>query len=419
MILPIDNKAQKFPKTLRFYYFNKEDGRRYIRDNRDDAGTDSDSTVIPKNYKLNGNLRDEQKFMVEKINNNCNGVIHMGTGKGKSWVIFDTVLKKRVRTLILTHNIATANDIYNDMKTLTDIKDEELGLYHSQTRKSFTGKIDVTTHSSFKNKRKELVGKYDMILYDECDYNLSFPKKQDYDCMVWALIMMDTKYLYWFTGTPYRAEGGKEVLERIFGDIWTYEGDKKYHHIPKITSINYTYKGTYLFESWHELRDEIMEDIVRVEKQVAVVEKLKGASNLVLVKGVAEAERLASMIPGSLLVHWQLGVKETKDIIWRIAAMDKGWQSMTIVWTIDKIGRGVNIRSLDTIFLFSPVRFRGTIVQAVWRILREFEGKTEVHVVDWNDKPILNKQANERTKTYGTEYGVEEDDIEILDANNF
>jgi hypothetical protein len=57
------------------------------------------------------------------------------------------------------------------------------------------GIIDVFTHSGFINSYSSL-GEYDMILYDECDYNLSFPKGYDYHCMVEGLILMDTPYLY-------------------------------------------------------------------------------------------------------------------------------------------------------------------------------------------------------------------------------
>ena len=36
----------------------------------------------------------------------------MGTGRGKSWVIYNAICEKRTRTLILCHNIQTADTMY-------------------------------------------------------------------------------------------------------------------------------------------------------------------------------------------------------------------------------------------------------------------------------------------------------------------
>ena len=48
----------------------------------------------------------------------------MGTGRGKSWVIYNAICEKRTRTLILCHNIQTADDIYKGIIKNTTIPKE-------------------------------------------------------------------------------------------------------------------------------------------------------------------------------------------------------------------------------------------------------------------------------------------------------
>jgi superfamily II DNA or RNA helicase len=90
------------------------------------------------------------------------------------------------------------------------------------------------------------------------------------------------------------------------------------------------------------------------------------------------------------------------------------WTGFTIVWTIDKMGRGVDIPPIDTLFMFSPVRFRWTVVQAVGRALRKFPGKTDVHIFDWCDLPLLKKQQQERLKDYQKEYKIDKKSFKFI-----
>lgn len=336
----------------------------------------------------------------------------MWTGRGKSWVIYATIADKWCKTLVLCHNIQTADDMYEWIIKNTTVNPQDVWLVHSKSKHPRTGVIDVMTHASFVKYYKELTNNYEMICYDECDYNLSFPSYNDYDCMVWALITLSPKYLYWFTGTPYRAEWGKEVLERIFGEIWTYSNE--YNFTPNITQIRYRYSWLYDFETFGELMQNLQELPERKEKQLWVYNSYKRKWNLILTKSVKESETINKLIPGSILLTGALDNKtlETNMDLIDKAIKDDVW--FTIVGTIDKIGRGVDIPPIDTLFLFSPVRFRWTVVQAVGRALRKYPGKSDVCIYDWCDMPILKKQQKERLKDYANEYGIDKSSFKFL-----
>lgn len=219
----------------------------------------------------------------------------MGTGRGKSRVIYDAICEKNISTLILCHNIQTADAMREGIIKNTNIDPKYVGLVHSKSKHPMTRIVDVMTHASFIKNYKKLSGYYGMICYDECDYNLSFPVRYDFDCMVGALIALSPKYLYGFTGTPYRAEGGVEVLNRIFGDVRTYCDE--YNYTPKITQILYKYTGKYDFETFGELMVNLNELEDRKQKQIKIFNENKRKWNLVLTKSVKESETINSLIP--------------------------------------------------------------------------------------------------------------------------
>ena len=395
---------QKFPKVLRFY--RKKDKSYYTF-----WGHKFTWGLLPE-YTLQGVLSEEQQYMAEKIRENDNWVIHMGTGRGKSWVIYNAICEKRVRTLVLCHNIQTADTMYEGIIKNTNIPENTVGLVHSKSKHPRTGIIDVMTHASFVKNYKSLIDTYWMICYDECDYNLSFPERYDYDCMVGALIALSPKYLYGFTWTPYRAEGGVEVLNKIFGDVRTYCDD--YNYTPNITQILYKYTGMYDFETFGQLMQSLNNLESRKQKQIELYKQKKRKRNLILTKSVNESNMIHSLIPWSIILTGELKWKELNESMDLISKSIDGNTGFTIVWTIDKIGRGVDIPPIDTLFLFSPVRFRWTVVQAVGRALRKYPGKTDVMIYDWCDMPILVKQQKERLKDYQKEYKLTKNDFNFI-----
>lgn len=395
---------QKFPKVLRFYTkINKE----YYG-----FGWDVVDRLCVYDAELKGKLTEEQLYMAKKIRENDKGVIHMGTGRGKSWVIYNAIVEKRCSTLVLCHNIQTADSMYEGIIKNAWVGPNFVGLVHSKSKHPRTGIVDVMTHASFVKNYKELVDTYEMICYDECDYNLSFPVMQDYDCMVSALITLSPKYLYGFTWTPYRSEGGVEVLNRIFGDVWTYCDD--YNYVPNITQVWYKYDWMYDFETFAELMSNLVSSDKRRDAQLELYRRGKRKWNLILTKSVEESKQLYSKIEWSILLNGTLNKKELENSMDLIDKAIKNGSGFTIVWTIDKIGRGVDIPPIDTVFLYSPIRFRGTVVQAVWRALRRFPSKVDVVVFDWCDMPILKKQQQWRLKDYAREYKINPKDFKFI-----
>lgn len=75
---------------------------------------------------------------------------------------------------------------------------------------------------------------------------------------------------------------------------------------------------------------------------------------------------------------------------------------MTLVATASLLGEGFDCPALDTVFLAFPIKFKGSVVQYVGRILRPTPGKTSVVVHDYvdSDIPVLASMFSERANGY-------------------
>ena len=66
------------------------------------------------------------------------------------------------------------------------------------------------------------------------------------------------------------------------------------------------------------------------------------------------------------------------------------------------VGEGFNYPRLDTLFLTSPISFEGNVEQYAGRLLRTYEGKTEITIYDYADShvPVFERMFRKRLSTY-------------------
>ena len=95
-----------------------------------------------------------------------------------------------------------------------------------------------------------------------------------------------------------------------------------------------------------------------------------------------------------------MGKKARRSVVEQLA--EPGLTGAVLVATASFLGEGFDCPSLDTVFLAFPMKFRGSIVQYVGRILRATPGKTLVMVHDYVDVevPVLARMYAERARAY-------------------
>jgi superfamily II DNA or RNA helicase len=89
---------------------------------------------------------------------------------------------------------------------------------------------------------------------------------------------------------------------------------------------------------------------------------------------------------------------------------EKDKKPIIIIWSIQKVSTGFDYPIIDTVFIYSSIKFEATVIQSVWRCLRKFKDKTKVQVILWNDT-ILAKQRTQKMQAIMWEYWVTKKDI--------
>lgn len=84
-----------------------------------------------------------------------------------------------------------------------------------------------------------------------------------------------------------------------------------------------------------------------------------------------------------------------------VAALNDG-KVMVLVATYQLISEGVDCQELSTLFLTTPIRFNGRLLQYLGRILRPAPRKAQARVFEYGDPVgVLEHAARARARVYG------------------
>ena len=117
----------------------------------------------------------------------------------------------------------------------------------------------------------------------------------------------------------------------------------------------------------------------------------------------AIANGLRDLDAEPLVLHGKMGKKARAAVIEQLRLPSAGG-GLILAATASLIGEGFDCPPLDTLFLAFPIRFKGSVVQYVGRVLRPTDTKTRVEVHDYVDThvPVIARMHDERRTAYTT-----------------
>ena len=365
-------------------------------------------------FQYKWTLDDRQNKVADIINRRaleykyyC-GLIDMKTGTGKSHMIMWLTKYIGKSTLILVHNKKTLQEM---VQKCTEYMWEEPGVYFWD-EKRINPFITICTHDSFVQCNGHIGMEFNLILYDEADVNLS-------DKMIKALCNSQAMAMYGFTGTPYRQDLDTADMEKVFGKLIRVDQDTDgYKMLPTLHMFRYTPPKRYEFSSFPELKDIMIADKDRLHQQMDIVIEYMKTRNfgLILTERLEEAKTYLNELGGRwnyfnvVYINGETKMKDDSNAI--SIAMNDLSKKTIIIGTIWKMARWVDIPTIDTVFLFSAVHFKWTVVQAIGRWLRTHSNKKDMLLIDFSDSAI-NNQYYSRCKAYTGEYGIQKQDMLI------
>lgn len=255
---------------------------------------------------------------------------------------------------------------------------------------SLHGWVDVALMQSCLTDEgvKPFVRQYGMVIVDECHHVSAVNFEQ-------ILKSIPARYVYGLTATPIRKDGHQPIIFMQCGPI-RYSAEAKSQLakqtfkrwlIPRFTAYrdlsdsSSTYAQIVQSLATDEARNDlIVEDVC---KTLAV-----GRSPIVLTTLTSHVEQLSQLLStcckNIITLVGSESMKDKRQKMERLAELSPK-EPLVVVATGRYVGEGFDYPRLDTLFLVSPVSWKGIIAQYAGRLHREYHGKTDVRIYDYID----------------------------------
>ena len=355
--------------------------------------------------RFKGKLNPAQKKAAKDILEHELGVLSAPPGFGKTVLAAYIISQRNKNTLILTHRKPLLDQWVAQLSVFLGKDKKEIGRIGGGKRKP-TGIIDVAMVQSLEDNGKvdDLVAQYGFIVADECHH---------VSASTFEKIMSSARaaYVLGLTATPYRKDGHQPIIHMQCGPI-VHEIKQK-DMASSIGEKKVIVKNTdFTFENSEKAAiQEIMTALVtnKARSAMLIADIMDAASQgrfpMVLTERKEHLTYLEKELAGKVNtivpLFGGMGKKKIKAAMDKLAE-SKPDDSRVIIATGSYVGEGFDLPGLDTIFLTTPLSYKGRLVQYAGRIQREYEGKEEVRIYDYLDinVPVLKKMYARRLKTY-------------------
>lgn len=353
-------------------------------------------------FQFHGTLRGYQGAAVEHTLRRDFGTLEAPTGAGKTNMALYIIAMRRQPALILVHTKELLQQWCERVETFLGIPKEEIGII-GDGKKTVGQKITVGIVNSVYPIAEEIKEYFGHLIIDEAHRCPSRTFTQ-------AVTAFDCKYMLGLSATPWRRDG----LSRF---IWWYVGDKV-HEVDRSSLIedghvltaevitretgytSFIDASVYYSRMLSELTQDksrnslITEDIVQEALETSGIllvlsdrkAHVDALAELIEGRGI-KADRLTGSIPDS----------ERKRIVSRLNL----GEAKVLVATAQLIGEGFDCPGLSSLFLTTPIKFDGRLLQCLGRVLRPAPGKDRAKVFDYVDQiGVLRNAARARQRAY-------------------
>jgi superfamily II DNA or RNA helicase len=404
------------PRLLRFYDKVGEDGlwiprgfmRQLIvacRDRNLTYHIDDRRRSLPQvDFTFTGRLKDFQRKAVDVMATKEFGTLSAPTGSGKTVMTLNLVFRRRQPSLIIVHTKTLARQWRDRIEKFLGIPSDEIGLIGGGKIK--IGRIiTVAMVQSLYKCAGDVSPQVGHLIVDECHRTPSRTFTE-------AVSEFDSRFMLGLSATPFRRDRLSKLIFWHLGDIHHRIGKKELEdrgHILKarIFMRETNFKPYYdPINEYSKMLQELTLDDDRnrlIAADVAAETQKSSGICLVLSDRKRHCETLQSILrykfhmPARLLTG-DLSGPERNRILRDLSA----GSIQVLIATGQLIGEGFDCPNLTSLFLATPIRFGGRVVQYLGRVLRPAKGKSHARVYDYVDVNVgpLVAAANARQKVY-------------------
>jgi superfamily II DNA or RNA helicase len=404
------------PRLLKFYDKVGTDGlwipRGYLRQlilqcrrmGIDHRIEDRRPSLPPVDFTFRGHLQPFQEAAVNQMLARDFGTLSSPTGSGKTVMALCMIARRRQPAIVIVHTKDLACQWVERIEAFLGIPAAEVGMI-AGGRVNIGAKITVALVQSLYKCAEEVSERIGFLVVDECH---RCPSRTFTE----AVTGFNTKYMLGLSATPWRRDQLSRLIFWHLGDVHHEVNQAELVATGAVLSAEVIVRPTG-FKPHHDpvaeyskMLSELTGDTERnlmIAGDVAAEARESTGISLVLSDRKAHCENLQALLRfrfkvDSELLTGDMPLQERQEVVERLNA---GCVRVLIA-TGQLIGEGFDCPNLCTLFLSTPVRFSGRVLQYLGRVLRPAPGKQKARVFDYVDFQVetLVKAAQARQRVY-------------------
>lgn len=365
---------------------------------------DATRSLDPVEFEFHGTLRPYQAEALQDILKRRFGTLPAPTGSGKTIIALAVIAARKQPALVITHTKELQSQWVSRIESFLEIPEEEIGRIGGGKKPFIGKKVTVGLVQSLYKVGDEVSPYIGFLVVDECH---RCPSRT----FVEAVTAFDSRYMLGLSATPWRRDGLSRLIFFHLGDV--------VHEIKKDDLIE---TGDVLqaevilretdFNPWHDasteyskMLSELTEDPERnalIARDVSHEARNGAGICLVLSDRKVHCEVLRGLIfQQGVRADVLTGELSKKKRVGVVEDLNAGQVSVLIA-TGQLVGEGFDCAGLTTLFLATPIRFDGRVLQYLGRVLRPGPGKDKAIIYDYVDieVPVLKTSAKARERVY-------------------
>lgn len=387
------------PKSLVFYTRNADGSLiiprgymgqlvRHCRDEGIDYRIDDHRRLLPSlDISFGGTLKPFQKTAVDTLSRKHFGTLTAPTGSGKTVMAMALIAERRQPALIIVHTQDLAEQWIRRIETFLGIPEAEVGRIGGG-KKKIGDHLTVALVQSLYKCADEISPHIGFLIVDECH---RCPSRTFTE----AVSLFDSRYMLGLSATPWRRDNLSKLIFWHLGDIQHAIDPHQLVDSGDILAAEVIERPTE-FKAHHDptkhyskMLAELTADDLR-NRQIAqdVADEVQQTEGICLV--LSDRKQHCETLKAILTLRHKIAAEvltgdveagRRLEILGRIAE----GKTRVLIATGQLLGEGFDCPNLSSLFLATPIRFSGRVLQYVGRVLRPALGKKQARIFDYVD----------------------------------